>query len=289
MLEPVKVKCIFLGYHKSIVGNKLWRLDGVTSKVVLYRNIGFNESGEHKKTFIGFGVVDKIYAHETLTFNNTIACEVISKWKAELKDDMDARSDVYVLSNCCRKCSDDNNVYYWEYTPGMFIHLFLYIDGMVFSCGCKAEIWVTKGLLVKAKGNVLGMEIVRNQSGNTLRVSHSRFYNVKLVHTLLEGHYILSLEGSLSGDYDVEKNSKWSCIYAVESQEYQMVYTRLDIASADVGMLDKFDRGLQTHIQALSPTEAGYMTLMKAAKEVIGLKGHAIESGFELKIVAGIA
>nr|GEX03990.1 retrovirus-related Pol polyprotein from transposon TNT 1-94 [Tanacetum cinerariifolium] len=29
MLEPVKVKCIFLGYHKSIVGNKLWRLDDV--------------------------------------------------------------------------------------------------------------------------------------------------------------------------------------------------------------------------------------------------------------------
>ncbi|GJT32091.1 hypothetical protein Tco_0922510 [Tanacetum coccineum] len=56
MLEPVKVKCIFLGYRKGIVGNKLWRLDDVTSKVVLYRNMGFNESGEYKKTFIGSGV-----------------------------------------------------------------------------------------------------------------------------------------------------------------------------------------------------------------------------------------
>ncbi|GKF93312.1 hypothetical protein Tco_0280031 [Tanacetum coccineum] len=56
MLEPVKVKCIFLGYHKSIVGNKLWKLDDVTSKVVLYRNIGFNEIGEYKETFIGYGV-----------------------------------------------------------------------------------------------------------------------------------------------------------------------------------------------------------------------------------------
>ncbi|GKF15900.1 hypothetical protein Tco_0057362, partial [Tanacetum coccineum] len=56
MLEPVKVKCIFLGYHKNIVGNKLWRLDDVTSKVVLYRNMGFNESGEYKKTFIGSSV-----------------------------------------------------------------------------------------------------------------------------------------------------------------------------------------------------------------------------------------
>ncbi|GKA18395.1 hypothetical protein Tco_0698310 [Tanacetum coccineum] len=56
MLEPVKVKCVFLGYHENIVGNKLWSLDDVTSKVVLYRNMGFNESGEYKKTFIDSGV-----------------------------------------------------------------------------------------------------------------------------------------------------------------------------------------------------------------------------------------
>nr|GEW77436.1 retrotransposon protein, putative, Ty1-copia subclass [Tanacetum cinerariifolium] len=56
MLEPVMVKCIFLRYYKSIVGNKLWRLDDVTLKVVLYRNMGFNESGEYNKTFIGSGV-----------------------------------------------------------------------------------------------------------------------------------------------------------------------------------------------------------------------------------------
>nr|GEX24292.1 zinc finger, CCHC-type [Tanacetum cinerariifolium] len=319
MLEPVKVKCIFLGYHKCIVGNKLWRFDDVTSKVVLYRNMGFNESGEYKKTFIGSGVgtgsmqvlhgfefemeplgdhtfkvepqenvdqgaglqivqtqdlmdyqlvrdrehlacelfgyredsnndafvvaaVDKIYAHEPLTFNDTVACDVISKWKAGLKKDMDVRSDVYVLNNGCKKGSDDIHDYYYEYAPGMFIHLFLYIDGMVFSYGCKAEIWVTKGLLDKAKGNVLGMEIVKDQSGNNLRVSQSMFYNGKLVQTMLDGHSILSLEGSLSGNYDVENNGK------VESQEYQMVCTRLNIASTDVGMLDKFDRGLQTDV-----------------------------------------
>nr|GEX90347.1 retrovirus-related Pol polyprotein from transposon TNT 1-94 [Tanacetum cinerariifolium] len=54
--KQVKVKCIFLGYHKSIVGNKLWRIDDITSKVVLYRNIGFNASEEYKKTFIDSGV-----------------------------------------------------------------------------------------------------------------------------------------------------------------------------------------------------------------------------------------
>ncbi|GKF58212.1 hypothetical protein Tco_0171749, partial [Tanacetum coccineum] len=116
-----------------------------------------------------FAVVEvkKIYAHDSLTFNNIVAL----------------------------KCSDDNDGYYWEYT----LVLFLYIDDMVFSCGCKAEIWATKGLLDKVKGNVLGMEVVRDQSGNTLSVSQSRFYNGKLVQTLLEGHSILSLEGSLSG------------------------------------------------------------------------------------------
>nr|GEY93817.1 zinc finger, CCHC-type [Tanacetum cinerariifolium] len=69
--------------------------------------------------------------------------------------------------------------------------------------------------------------------------------------TLLEGHSILSLKGSLSGDCDVEKNGKWSWKYAVGSQEYQMVCTILDIASADVGMFDKFDRGLQTNVHVL--------------------------------------
>ncbi|GKA68264.1 hypothetical protein Tco_0768181, partial [Tanacetum coccineum] len=98
---------------------KLWRLDDVTSNVVLYRNMSFNVSGEYKKTFISSGVAgshkvqtrdliyyhltrdkeqhsahellkyredsneaafavaeaEKIYAHESLTFNDTVACE----------------------------------------------------------------------------------------------------------------------------------------------------------------------------------------------------------------------
>ncbi|GJZ33277.1 zinc finger, CCHC-type containing protein [Tanacetum coccineum] len=126
MLEPVKVKCIFLAYIEGIMGNKLWRLDDVTSKVVLYRNIGFNESGEYKKTFIGSGVacdrkqqsarelfrykedsneaafavavVEKIYTHESLTLNDTVAYDVISKWNVGLQEYIDVWSDVYVLT-----------------------------------------------------------------------------------------------------------------------------------------------------------------------------------------------
>nr|GEX87386.1 zinc finger, CCHC-type [Tanacetum cinerariifolium] len=118
---------------------------------------------------------------------------------------------------------------------------------------------VTKGLLVKAKENVLGLEIVRDES--------------------------------------------------VGSQVYHGFCTRPGISSISVGMLDGFDRGLQTHVQvfmdfdyamgrsiivmgrsitgyglmiqgcarsweammshmiALSATEAEYMTLAEAIKE----------------------
>ncbi|GJR05502.1 zinc finger, CCHC-type containing protein [Tanacetum coccineum] len=200
ILEPVKVKCIFLGYHKSIVGNKLWRLDDVTSKVVLYINMGFNESGEYKKTFIGSGVgtgsmqvlhgfefeVEPLGDHtfevepQENVNQGAVTCEVISKWKAGLKDDMDARSDV-LGSGLPRVC------------------------------------WI------KQRENVLGMEIVRDQSGNTLGESQSR----------------------------------------------------------------KLESNFQ-HIEALLTTEAGYMTFTKAWKKEIWLKGLLTESGYELRLVAGL-
>ncbi|GJU58165.1 hypothetical protein Tco_1235931 [Tanacetum coccineum] len=212
MLEPVKVKCIFLGYRK--------------------RNMGFNESGEYKKTFIGSSVgtgsmqvlqgdefevephgshtfevkphrnvdhvvgslevqtEDLIYYHPARDREQhsvwelfSIEKTVISKCKFGLKDDMDARSDVYVISNGCKKCSDDSDGYYWE-SKGKYT-------------------WF---------GDHQGLEWV----------SHQRSWKT---------------------------NGKCHVKYAVGSQEYQMVCTRLDIASADVGMLDKFDRGLQKDVQ----------------------------------------
>ncbi|GJV97129.1 zinc finger, CCHC-type containing protein [Tanacetum coccineum] len=151
--------------------------------------------------------VDKIYAHESLTFNDTVACKVISKWKARLKEDMDARSDV-------------------------------------------------------------------DQSRSTLRVSQSRFYNEKLIETLLEGHSILSLEGSLSGDCDVKNNGICGSI-----TRYKFMIQGCARSS----------KAYVQHIEALSITEEACMILTEATKEAIWLKGLAIELGFELKIVAGIA
>nr|GEV23663.1 zinc finger, CCHC-type [Tanacetum cinerariifolium] len=200
----------------------------IKAKLDIAGNMGFNESGEYKKPFIGFGVgtglmhvlhgfefkveplgdhtfelardkeqhlayelfaykednneaafavaaVDKIYTHESLTLNDTVACEVIFKWKAGLKEDMYIRLDVYVLSNGCRKSSDDSHNYLWEYAQ----------------------------------------------------------------------------EDSLSGDCDVEKNGKGAYRYAVGSQEYQVICTRPNIASAGVDILDGFDRGYGLMIPAL--------------------------------------
>ncbi|GJW41684.1 hypothetical protein Tco_0067529 [Tanacetum coccineum] len=73
MLEPVKVKCIFLEYRKGVVGNK-----------------ALKEKANNEAAF-AVAVVEKIYAHESLTFNNIVDCELIFKWKAGLKDDMDSR------------------------------------------------------------------------------------------------------------------------------------------------------------------------------------------------------
>nr|GEY40001.1 zinc finger, CCHC-type [Tanacetum cinerariifolium] len=166
MLEPVKVKCIFLGYHKSIVRNKFWRLDEVTSKMCMC--------------------------------STTIAGNAVTKAMA-ITGSIHQQREMYLVC-------------------------------------------------------------IKDQSGNTLRVSQSRIYNEKLVHTLLKGHSTLSLEDSLSGDCDVEKNGKWSYIYEVGIHEYQVVCTRPDIASAGVGSLKA---NLQ-HMEALSTTEAGYMMFTEA-------------------------
>ncbi|GJV79632.1 hypothetical protein Tco_1515502 [Tanacetum coccineum] len=161
---------------------------------------------------------EKTYAHELLTFNDTIACEVIFKWKVRLKEEMDAdaRSD-------------------------------------------------------KAKENVLGMEIFRDQSGNTLRVSQSRFYNRKLVQTLLKGLSILSLGGV----------------------EYQVVCTKPDIASAGVDMLNEFDRGLQMDVHgfvefdyAMGISITWYGLMIQGCAEDIWLKGSSSDSGAKQKCVA---
>ncbi|GJX79924.1 hypothetical protein Tco_0328073 [Tanacetum coccineum] len=158
-------------------------------KVEPHRNVD-HVAGFSKEVAFAVTTVDKIYEHDSLNFSNTVACKVISKWRTGLKDDMDARSDVLFLPDAGQDLA-------------------------------------TRVLLVTAKGNVLGMEIVRDQSGNTLRVSQSR--------------YAVGAGVSI-----------WSA-------------RRLDIALQDVGKLRSYDAAHDGFVT----TEAAYMTLTEAAKEVI--------------------
>ncbi|GJR46298.1 hypothetical protein Tco_1314401 [Tanacetum coccineum] len=124
---------------------------------------------------------EKIYAHESLTFNNIVACEVISKWKAGLKDEMDARSDVYVLSNGCKNCSDDSDAEssYQGFARKSKAKYTWYGD-------LQGSEWkYSEGVTVQVLQREVGTDFV----GGTL-------------HTVVEG--------SQSGDCDVEKNGKWS-------------------------------------------------------------------------------
>nr|GEV45611.1 integrase, catalytic core [Tanacetum cinerariifolium] len=130
--------------------------------------------GDSNMAALGVARVIEEYAHESLTFRNAFACEVISKWISVMKEDMDTRFSMYYIG---------------------------------FTCKSKAEIWVTKCLLVEAKEVILGLEIFRAQSGNTLRVSRFWFFNRMSVHILLGGHSTLSLEGDLSVNRDEEKKS----------------------------------------------------------------------------------
>ncbi|GJX90172.1 hypothetical protein Tco_0343498 [Tanacetum coccineum] len=95
----------------------------------------------------------------------------------------------------------------------------------------------------------------------------------------------MPLEGNLSGDCDVEKNDKRT---GFVDSDYAMGRSITMYGFMIQGCAKSWKAYLQ-HMKALSTTEAAHMTVTEAAKEAIWLKGLAIESGFKLKIVAGIS
>nr|GEV29394.1 retrovirus-related Pol polyprotein from transposon TNT 1-94 [Tanacetum cinerariifolium] len=239
MLEPVKVKCIFLGYHEGIVGDKIWKLDDVTSKGVEFE---VKSQEDHAFEVKPQGNVHHVAGSQKEQTQDLICYHL-------------ARDKEQCLAHEPLRFREDNNdaAFAVAAVEKIYAHESLTFN---YTVTCDAEMWVTKGLLDKTKGNVLGMEIVRDQSG------------------------------SLSRDCDVEKNGKWLCIYAVRSQEYQMVCTRLNIASVDVGSWE----AMMPHMMALLTTEAGCMTFTYAwKKEAIWLKRLFGESEAELKLVAVFA
>nr|GEY52991.1 zinc finger, CCHC-type [Tanacetum cinerariifolium] len=130
------------------------------AKVVLYRNMSFSENGKYKKTFMGSGV-------------GTGSMQVLHGFEFEVEPlrDHTFEREQHLACELFRYREDTNEAAFAVvavekiYANESLTFNNTVVYGMVFPYGCKAKIWVTKDLLVKAKGNILGLEIIRDQSG----------------------------------------------------------------------------------------------------------------------------
>ncbi|GJX21085.1 hypothetical protein Tco_0223762 [Tanacetum coccineum] len=113
--EKTSTDCLVKEHENVHHGANVWAIimkTGVPGQEGAKGNAAEKYIEDNNEVAFAVAAIVKIYAHESLTFNDTVACEVISKWKAGLKEDMDVLSDVYVLNNSCRRSSDNNHDYY---------------------------------------------------------------------------------------------------------------------------------------------------------------------------------
>ncbi|GKC59405.1 zinc finger, CCHC-type containing protein [Tanacetum coccineum] len=287
MLKPVKVKCIFLGYHKSIVGNNLWRLDDVTLKVVLYRNMGFNESGEYKKTLIESGV-------------GTGSMQVLHGFEFEVEPLRDHTFEVEPQENVDQGAEDSNEAAFTvaavekiekavTTATAIIGSMHQAESGLPRVCWLKQReiylVWRSSGIRVDSLSG--DYDVKKNGKLSYIYAVGSQEYQVACTRPGITSTSVDMLDGF---DHGLQTN-----VQVFVDFDYAMGRS-INVMSRSIkryglmilGCAGSLKANLQ-RMEALSTTEAGYMTFTEPWKKEIWLKGLLTESGYELRLVAGIA
>nr|GEZ20235.1 retrovirus-related Pol polyprotein from transposon TNT 1-94 [Tanacetum cinerariifolium] len=225
--------------------------------------------------------------HEPLTYQEEVACEDSSKWKAATKEKMDSlrkkTTRVLVYHPAGQKLVSCK----WLFKIKEGIE-----DDMLIACKSKAEIGSTKSLLKK--------EFDMKYLGEAKKILD----NGKSVKMPLGGHFKLSLK-------DCPEAVKWLLKYLRGTINVSLVYGTNHGNHVDVtGFVDSDyakdpDKGRSIngyaflvqgcvvswkatlqHVVALSTTKEEYIALTEAVKEAIWLRALLEELGVELNTVA---
>ncbi|GKD27021.1 hypothetical protein Tco_1233235 [Tanacetum coccineum] len=187
-------------------------------------------SGEHTKTFIRYG-------------GGTCSVQVLQGVEFEVEPYEDHTFEVEPLRH--REKHSARELFRYREDS----------DEAAFAVAASEKINAHESLIFN---DIVSYEVISKWNDGLKEDMDARVYNGKSVQTFLEGHSILSLEVSLSGDCDVEKNS-----------------------------LCGFDYAMGRSITVMGRSLQGVcMTLTKAVKEAIWLKGLLTKSGAELRLVA---
>nr|GEY50412.1 retrovirus-related Pol polyprotein from transposon TNT 1-94 [Tanacetum cinerariifolium] len=255
-LEPRAIKCVLLGYPEGVKGYTLYRLDGESPKIVTSRNVVFNERIMYKDTLKNSGVGDKFVEELQVKLVDPLAGQklVSSKWLFKIKERIKGvqkpkyKARLVAHRFTQRAGIDYNEIFSLLDVKTAFLHGNLeeviymkqpsgYEQGNKVM-GSRVAVTIA-AYITEIMHQILGMEIVRDQSRKILKVLQSgyismilnnfRINNEKSIQMSLGGNFKLSLKDCPVRDCDVERMSKVSYANAVGSLMYLMVYTRPDI------------------------------------------------------------